>query len=86
MQSLKRYVARAALLGRQNYSSGLWSHVEMAPRDPILGITELWKGDKNPDKINLGVGAYRDDEGKPIVLPSVRKAEATISGTQFAFV
>uniref|UniRef100_A0A0N5AHA7 Aspartate aminotransferase n=1 Tax=Syphacia muris TaxID=451379 RepID=A0A0N5AHA7_9BILA len=50
----------------------------MGPPDAILGVTEAFKLDKNPKKINLGVGAYRDDEGKPFVLPSVRKAEAEI--------
>ncbi|MDB5759766.1 MAG: aspartate/tyrosine/aromatic aminotransferase, partial [Burkholderia sp.] len=36
----------------------------MAPRDPILGITEAFVADKNPNKINLGVGVYYDDNGK----------------------
>nr|CAD7440651.1 unnamed protein product [Timema bartmani] len=52
-----------------------WSHVEMGPPDAILGVTEAYKRDTNPKKINLGVGAYRDDNGKPFVLPSVKKAE-----------
>uniref|UniRef100_A0A646QDP0 Aspartate aminotransferase n=1 Tax=Hemiscolopendra marginata TaxID=943146 RepID=A0A646QDP0_9MYRI len=56
-------------------SSSWWSHVELGPPDPILGVTEAYKRDTNPKKINLGVGAYRDDAGKPYVLPSVKKAE-----------
>jgi aspartate aminotransferase len=52
-----------------------WSGVQMGPPDVILGVTEAFKRDSNPKKVNLGVGAYRDDEGKPYVLPSVRKAE-----------
>nr|CAD7397129.1 unnamed protein product [Timema poppensis] len=51
-----------------------WSHVEMGPPDAILGVTEAYKRDTNPKKINLGVGAYRDDNGKPFVLPSVKKS------------
>lgn len=47
----------------------------MGPPDAILGVTEAFKKDTNPKKINLGVGAYRDDNGKPYVLPSVQKAE-----------
>ena len=47
--------------------------MELGPPDAILGITEAYKKDTNPKKINLGVGAYRDDNGKPYVLPSVRK-------------
>ncbi|XP_037960412.1 aspartate aminotransferase, mitochondrial [Teleopsis dalmanni] len=52
--------------------------VQMGPPDAILGVTEAFKRDTNPKKINLGVGAYRDDDGKPWVLPSVRKAEERI--------
>lgn len=56
-------------------SSSWWSNVQMGPPDAILGVTEAFKKDTNPKKINLGVGAYRDDNGKPYVLPSVHKAE-----------
>lgn len=52
----------------------------MGPPDAILGVTEAFKRDTNPNKINLGVGAYRDDNGKPYVLPSVRKAEEKLRG------
>ena len=45
----------------------------MGPPDAILGVTEAFKRDTNPNKINLGVGAYRDANGKPYVLPVVRK-------------
>jgi len=50
----------------------------MGPPDAILGVTEAFKKDTNPKKMNLGVGAYRDDNGQPFVLPSVQKAEASI--------
>jgi len=53
-------------------------HVPMAPTDPILGLTVGFKNDKNPKKVNLGVGAYRDNDGKPYVFPVVRKAEQAI--------
>ena len=56
-----------------SFLSSWWSQVELCPPDAILGITEAYKKDTNPKKINLGVGAYRDDAGKPYVLPSVRK-------------
>jgi len=52
--------------------------VEMGPPDAILGVTEAFKKDSNPKKMNLGVGAYRDDAGQPFVLPSVLKAEQNI--------
>uniref|UniRef100_A0A2K5DE12 Aspartate aminotransferase, mitochondrial n=1 Tax=Aotus nancymaae TaxID=37293 RepID=A0A2K5DE12_AOTNA len=60
-------------------TSSWWTHEEMAPPDPILGVTEAFTRDTNSKKMNLGVGAYRDDNGKPYVLPSVRKAEAQIA-------
>jgi len=50
----------------------------MGPPDAILGVSEAFKKDTNPKKMNLGVGAYRDDNGQPFVLPSVQKAEASI--------
>lgn len=50
----------------------------MGPPDAILGITEAYKRDTNPNRINLGAGAYRDDNGNPWVLPSVRKVSFEI--------
>ncbi|KAI8905836.1 pyridoxal phosphate-dependent transferase [Gorgonomyces haynaldii] len=55
-----------------------WANVPMGPPDPILGVTEAFKADTNQNKMNLGVGAYRDDNNKPYVLPSVRKAEQIV--------
>ena len=55
-----------------------FAHVPMAPADPILSLTTGYKADKNPKKVNLGVGAYRDNDGKPYVFPVVRKAEQAI--------
>ncbi|CAD6916362.1 unnamed protein product [Tilletia controversa] len=55
-----------------------WASVKAGPPDPILGVTEAFKADTDSRKINLGVGAYRDANGKPYVLPSVRKAEDLI--------
>lgn len=60
------------------FFSSFWTAVEMGPPDAILGVTEAFKRDTNPKKINLGVGAYRDDNGKPFVLPSVRKVSSII--------
>lgn len=55
------------------FQSSTWSNVEMGPPDAILGITEAFKKDSSPTKINLGVGAYRDDNGKPFVLECVKR-------------
>ncbi|KAL1812759.1 hypothetical protein ACET3Z_022824 [Daucus carota] len=57
-----------------------WRNVEPAPKDPILGVTEAFLADPSPDKVNVGVGAYRDDNGKPVVLECVREAERRIAG------
>jgi len=59
-------------------SAGLFSAIEMAPRDPILGITEAFNADQNLDKTNLGVGVYYDDNGKVPLLQCVQKAEALL--------
>jgi len=72
---------RILILGRQcsvatsQRFTSFWSHVEQGPPDAILGITEAFKKDSHPQKMNLGAGAYRDDNGKPYVLSCIRKAE-----------
>jgi aromatic-amino-acid transaminase len=53
----------------------LFSAVEMAPRDPILGLNEQFNADTNPAKVNLGVGVYYDDNGKLPLLQCVQAAE-----------
>ena len=53
----------------------LFTAVEMAPRDPILGLNEQFAADPNPAKVNLGVGVYYDDEGKLPLLECVQAAE-----------
>ncbi|MBI1892303.1 MAG: aspartate/tyrosine/aromatic aminotransferase [Burkholderiales bacterium] len=58
--------------------ASLFSNIEMAPRDPILGVTEAFNADKNPNKTNLGVGVYYDDNGKVPLLECVKKAEAQL--------
>lgn len=56
-------------------SKSILAAVQMAPRDPILGVTEAFVADKNPNKVNLGVGVYCDDNGKVPLLECVRRAE-----------
>ncbi|CAA22173.1 Aspartate aminotransferase, mitochondrial [Schizosaccharomyces pombe] len=56
----------------------VWADVPMGPPDPIFGITEAYKKDGDVKKMNLGAGTYRDDAGKPYVLPSVRQAETEL--------
>ena len=56
-------------------ASSLFAAVEMAPRDPILGLNEQFAADPNPAKVNLGVGVYYDDAGKLPLLKCVQEAE-----------
>ena len=58
-------------------NSSIFAAVEMAPRDPILGLTEGFNADTRPLKVNLGVGVYCDDAGKIPLLAAVRNAEKT---------
>jgi len=55
--------------------TSLFTAVEMAPRDPILGLNEQFNADPNPAKVNLGVGVYFDDNGKLPLLKCVQEAE-----------
>ncbi len=55
--------------------------VELAPGDPILGVTETFVADKNPNKVNLGVGVYYDDDGKVPLLECVREVESERSAS-----
>nr|DAD26415.1 TPA_asm: hypothetical protein HUJ06_027883 [Nelumbo nucifera] len=75
-----RYLGRRPM---STLATDWWHNVGIAPKDPILSITEAFFADSSPNKINLGVGAYRDDEGKPVVLQCVRDAEAKITGCEF---
>lgn len=56
----------------------LFAHVQMAPPDPILGTAVAYRADTDPNKVNLGIGAYRDDSGNPYVFNVVRKVEQEI--------
>ncbi|MCG5074675.1 amino acid aminotransferase [Paraburkholderia tagetis] len=53
----------------------LFSAVELAPRDPILGLNEAYNADTRATKVNLGVGVYTNEEGKIPLLRAVREAE-----------
>ena len=53
----------------------MFETIEKAPPDPILGLTEAFKNDPNPDKINLGAGVYRDEAGRTPIFAAVKEAE-----------
>lgn len=60
------------------HDTSFWSAVPQAPPDAILGVTEAFRADTDSRKLNLGVGAYRTEEGQPLVLSAVRQAEQRI--------
>lgn len=59
-------------------TQSVWNSVPLGPPDAILGITEAYKADPAKEKINLGVGAYRDEQGHPYVLECVKKVSKGI--------
>ena len=60
----------------------MFENVQIAPPDPILGLTEMFKADPNPNKINLTVGVYQDAHGNTPVLATVKEAEKRILGQE----
>jgi aspartate aminotransferase len=56
----------------------MFETLPLAPPDPILGLTDAFRKDPNPNKINLGVGVYQGEDGKTATLASVRRAEALV--------
>lgn len=49
--------------------------IELLPDDPILGLNDAFNAERNPNKVNLGIGTYKDSNGRPLVLSTVKKAE-----------
>ncbi|WP_028768947.1 amino acid aminotransferase [Shewanella fidelis] len=60
----------------------IFSQVELAPADPILGLTEAFKADVRKEKVNLGVGIYKDESGQTPILKSVKFAEEKLLATE----
>ncbi|KAJ1972669.1 aspartate transaminase aat1 [Dimargaris verticillata] len=73
--ALRRQGQQSLLAAGRTATVSTWAQVPQGPPDPILGVTEAFRADRDPCKMNLGVGAYRDNDGKPYVLSCVRKAE-----------
>ena len=60
----------------------MFETLQMAPPDPILGLTEAFKKDSHPNKINLSVGIYKDENGDTPILASVKEAERRLAATE----
>jgi len=56
----------------------VFASTPQAPADPIFALTAGYQADSFKQKVNLGVGAYRDNDGKPFVLPVVRKVRSPL--------
>ena len=83
MSSVLSRVSRASKILKNNNSairslSSAWKKFPLGPPDPIIGLNEAFAKDDFPQKVNVGVGAYRGDDGKPHVLQCVRDAEDII--------
>ncbi|KAH8053833.1 aspartate aminotransferase [Aureococcus anophagefferens] len=79
-RALARRAITMAAPARRSAARSLsaWSNVQSAPADPILGLTQDFLADTDAKKVSLGVGAYRDENGKPYVLPSIAEAEKRV--------
>ncbi len=76
---IRQSVTKASsTLVQQQLRFGHWSHIEPVGLDAIKQLTITFKNDPAPHKILLGEGVYRDDKGKPVILPSVREADKRI--------
>ncbi|EFA86317.1 aspartate aminotransferase [Heterostelium album PN500] len=61
-------------------TTSLFTNVPLAPVDPIIGVSQAYKADPSPNKVDVSVGAYRDEQAKPYVLKCVRAAEERLLG------
>lgn len=71
-------------MGSVSHSSH-FDTAESAEPDPIFEVLRRYNADSSPDKINVCVGAYRDENGQPWVLPAVRMAEKKIAGADHEY-
>lgn len=79
----RRLITRTGRSSARSVSA--WAQYEMAPPDPIIGLNDAYRADDHPSKVIVGVGAYRDDLGKPYVLPCVAKAEEQLLGLEMEY-
>lgn len=69
----------------QTKSNSLFNHLETMPGDPIFGLMSQYAKDPAEFKASLTIGVYRDEDGKPWVLPTVKKVCFEISSSLFFF-
>ncbi|PWN53177.1 putative aspartate aminotransferase, cytoplasmic [Violaceomyces palustris] len=76
LNNINQHISGSAGLAQR--AAKVFESVPLAPPDAIFKLTASYKADTYKQKVNLGVGAYRDDDGKPWVLPSVKKAQSAL--------
>lgn len=74
--------ASSASDGSSRLGNSVWDDIPMGPPDAILGIAQNFRSCDDPRKVNVCVGAYRDENGKPWVLPSVKEAEGLLLSSE----
>lgn len=77
ISKISRNLIKIASVNSARFS--VWGGVPMGPPDPVLGVAEAFKKCTDASKVNLSIGAYRDNNGKPVILDSVKKANQTIN-------
>lgn len=75
---MQRTITSLKTLTQRVMFTNIFAKVPMAPPDPIIGVNVAFNADTDPKKVNLGVGAYRDDNAKPYIFKVVRKVEQEI--------
>ena len=65
-------------MGSVTPAKSFFSSGSLIPPDSIFEVTKAYNADKNPNKVNLGQGTYRDGDGNPWILPSVRLAKEKV--------
>jgi aspartate aminotransferase len=66
-------------MGPSNPSVFTTSTVAAAPEDPLFGLMKAYREDPSDKKVDLGIGAYRDNNAKPWILPVVKKVSSILS-------
>ncbi|CAJ2501847.1 Uu.00g047000.m01.CDS01 [Anthostomella pinea] len=77
-QSISRVKSIASQMSPPSATSFSAEVVPQAPEDPLFGLMAAYRADQDPKKVDLGIGAYRDNNAKPWVLPVVKKADAIL--------
>ncbi|KAI1403587.1 pyridoxal phosphate-dependent transferase [Hypoxylon fuscum] len=77
-QSISRVKSLARQMASPSATNFTAEVVPQAPEDPLFGLMRAYRADQDPHKVDLGIGAYRDDNAKPWVLPVVKKADEVL--------